>query len=344
MGLGEAIVDVRRNLLEPVVLVHSRAEGFQRATMYRQQLTRVGRLYEQVALPEARPDVRETIVNNESWTRQSGICYDSKEYEKFLRIGCGDVAAMAYVNESKGVCQFGADLISWLFMFDDRFGEGPFFADRAEMNRSFAGFVALVRDLELPPDPNPFHSALMDLMRRAGEMGPCGWNELFAGSLEFYTSGCKREYAMRYEGHRPSLEEYVEIRRGSIGTYPILDVIDLSLPEIVAYDPKIQRCREITADLLGWVNDMFSFRKEYLDHDPCNLVKVIGHDLRMGYEAAYEYAIEMHDRRFMEFFGLHDEIVDDRSASVSLKTYVDSLKNWIVANHRWASRTLRYHF
>ena len=188
----------------------------------------------------------------------------------------------------------GADLITWLYLFDDRFGEGQAGESQAELRACFAGFERAARTGELPERPNVFHHALLDLVRRGAALGGHAWQDRFADSLAAYMEGCAQELPFRRTGRVPSFAEY---RR-----------VELAHRSPLARDPAdaavLHEARRAAAFLCAWVNDVYSFPKEAADGDPLNLVAVLMHEREVGALAALDMALELYARDLVRFEAL----------------------------------------
>ena len=61
---------------------------------------------------------------NAAWAKSFGLVSDDLSIARLAAIRCASCAAHTYANAPEAVVQLGADLITWLFLFDNRYGEG----------------------------------------------------------------------------------------------------------------------------------------------------------------------------------------------------------------------------
>ncbi|KAF4914570.1 Cytochrome P450 monooxygenase BOT4 [Colletotrichum viniferum] len=74
-------------------------------------------------------------------------------------------------------------------------------------------------------------------------------------------------------------QQYMNMRRGTIGVHPAINLTDygsnINLPQHVYEHPSLQECMTVSADLVMWVNDVLSYRKDLalgVDHNLISLL------------------------------------------------------------------------
>lgn len=280
---------------------------------------------------------------NLGWARHFGIVDGAKGLQKLARIGCGSFAAYTYPRASPTVLGIGANLISWLYLFDDRFGEG---SEPSQMRALFSGLDELVRAGHVPSHATPFHRALKDLRERCLALGGHGWLQRFADSLYRYYEGCLYEIPYRKRAEAPTLAEYREIRSLSVGAYPVFDVIELDMGEVLsaslAKQPELLELRQLGAMLCAWVNDIFSFEKELTSGDPLNLVAVLLHEGDRSIEEAFNEAVSVYNDDVARFEALSSQIAQAGGPSSVERLYVQGLNDWVHGNRAWTETSGRY--
>ena len=259
-------------------------------------------------------------------------------------IRCGSCAAHTYPTADGAVVVLGAKLITWLFLFDDAFGEGRQAIDSRELMDTFASYEGALRRGRLPRDPTPFHEALVDLGAEADRLGGSEWHGRFADSMARYFDGCLLERPYRRREEVPTLAAYRRLRAWSIGTFPVFDLIELARDAVLspdeASDPALAEVRERAALLCAWVNDVYSHRKESEESDPLNLVTVLGREFGLPEGEAFLAAAEVYNTDLALFDRRAAELRLDGPPRVA--SVVRGLDDWVHGNYAWTALSRRY--
>jgi hypothetical protein len=295
---------------------------------------------------EVRPNRAEARVaaSNAAWARRFGLVSDDLSVARHAAIRCGSFAAHTYPSAPPAVVELGADLITWLFLFDDRYGEGLPQDDVASMRARFATYERTLRSGELPEDPSVFHRALLDLRARALTLANEDWLDRFADSFQLYFEGCLLELPFRRAGRPPNVEQYRQLRAWSIGGFPVFDLIELAsgvLTHEEAALPELKQLREATALLCAWVNDIYSFPKERSDKEPLNLVSVLEWHYGLDSNDALGAASEVFNTD-LDVFEYVSDIIREKRPSPALVAYLDGLDDWVHGNCAWTGLSGRY--
>jgi len=90
-------------------------------------MTALGSVY---SPPIARADVAEFAqVHNLDWISSFGIALNEDTFAKYRNIDCGGLSSLAFPYGSREFVALGADVIGWLFLFDDFYGEARLIQD-----------------------------------------------------------------------------------------------------------------------------------------------------------------------------------------------------------------------
>jgi hypothetical protein len=291
------------------------------------------------------PAEREITARDLAWARHIGIVGDERASRKHAAIRCGSFAAHTYARAPVEVAMLGANLITWLYLFDDRFGEGEQGESQAELRTCFAAFEQVARTGLLPRDPNAFHRALLELVERGEALGGAAWRGRFADSLAFYMEGCAQELPFRRSGRVPDMDQYRRIKLGSVGAFPVFDLVELAHGDPRTREQAdgewIAEARRIAAWLCAWVNDLYSFPKEARDGDPLNVVAVLMHEHTLSVDAALDRVIELYGR---DIARLHALFARARVHGVSAATdaVLQGIERWVHGNRVWTGSCGRY--
>jgi 5-epi-alpha-selinene synthase len=287
----------------------------------------------------------EIDAHDRAWVRRMGLVPSERAASKHAAIRCASFGASTYAHAPTAVATLGTNLISWLYLWDDRFGEGAAGETQAELRERFAAFEAIARTGHLPAQPSAFHLALVDLVTRGTALGGAAWRERFATSLSFYMEGCAQELPFRRTGRVPTFAQYRAIKLRSVGAAPVYDLVELALGRPLAHHEArngwITEARRMAAFLCAWVNDIYSFPKEARDGDPLNLVAVLMRARGVDVDAALDAAIELYARDLVRFDAL---LARARAHGVSASTQaiLTGLEDWVHGNRAWTGSCGRY--
>lgn len=270
------------------------------------------------------------------WTQRQHLV-DARGAARLARIGCGSCAAHTYAGASRALVQLGAELIAWLYLFDDAHGEQ---GDEA----AFAAAVAVAGGAELPDRASPFLRALDDLCRRAAVRAGAGWRARFATALAFYFEGCRRELPYRASGLAPGLSVYREVKLRSVGVAPVFALLQIEsgLDAVEARGAALAAIERDAMFLCAWVNDIFSFEKEQAEGDPLNLVHVLAVERGLDPAAAFDAAAALYREDHARFASGAAAFLDDASRSEAEHRYVRGMMTWVRGNLAWTVTSGRY--
>ncbi|MEM7157956.1 MAG: hypothetical protein AAF799_34260 [Myxococcota bacterium] len=302
----------------------------------------ISRMHGRAVVPN--PHGKEASRRSAEWALVHGLVDGEPSWLKLRAIRCGSCAAHTYPEASAEVTEIAAKLITWLFLFDDAYGEGTEALDARDLMETFASYESLLRTGRLPNDPTPFHHALAELRQDCALRATPEWLERFADSMSRYFGGCLLEFPLRRSDVVPSLPQYRRLRAWAIGIQPVLELVELANDDLLSPEEAsredIASMRELTALLCAWVNDVYSYGKEKRDGDPLNLVSVIANEYGLSEPESYERAADLFNADLRAFEALRAEF--ERDAPPHMKHYVQGLSNWIHGNFAWTGQSLRY--
>jgi hypothetical protein len=280
-----------------------------------------------------------------AWAVRYSLAATESERARAANIEVGKLAALAFAREPQELVQLGADLITWLFLFDDAIGEAPREMAESQHRQLLAKYSRVIMERQLPEDATSFHHALLDLVRRAMVLGDNEpWLDRFASDMRGYFSGCADESRHRRAQRAPSVREYRELRLRTVGTSPVFALIELGVGGILsaaeAASAEVIHARELAALLTAWVNDVYSFPKETRANDPLNLVIAIAAEQTLCAPDALARAVAIYNSDLEELEGLIQTL--QRSGSPALNAYLDGLLAWVHGNRVWTRLCGRY--
>lgn len=277
------------------------------------------------------------------WLDRFGVIRDTADQRTLLRIQPGKLAAYAFGYTDAARVQLCSDLIAWLFAFDDRFADGLCRFDPEALARKHREYDPVL-DLEAIVVDEPFAASLQELYGRFLEHAPARWLRRLSASIRRYFRGCELETGFRDSGKTPTLEQYLGYRHGSIGVYPMLDLIELAqqaiLPDALATSHLVEEGRRLSNLTLAVTNDLFSSRKESLEDESFNTVLVVARAEGLDFDAALARGVQVHDQLLQSYLDLEKRLLAD--ATPALKKLLEGIHVWFDGNRRWSSECPRY--
>jgi len=155
------------------------------------------------------------------------------------------------------------------------------------------------------------------------------------------------ETSNRARGLRPTIPAYLRARAITVGMYTEYALFDVThqvyTNDRFWVDPDLRRLMTMTANVIGWSNDVFSYHKEREAGDPHNLVLLLGLEHSLDDEESCGLAIDMHNHEMQRFVELAGAVATKRSRDEpAVREFVDMLRAWIRANLDWAHASSRY--
>jgi hypothetical protein len=251
-----------------------------------------------------------------------------------------DYVELAWVN----------DWLVWLFMFDDQFDDGTLGADPEAMKFIMRGLFNLLSDQLVPVEHleqhSPIAAALLDFWQRAPGATPA-WRARFQQHLADYFASYLWEANNRASGRIPGVDAYIANRQRSGGLPTCFDLIELSehvvLSPDVAANPTYQTLSLIANNVVCWVNDLFSFRKERARGEVNNLVLVVQHARGRTLQEAVVVVNNMITREVQHFLAVEQQLcLYQPETYEALKKYLRVFRGWMRGNLDWSLETLRY--
>lgn len=301
----------------------------------------------------------------------------------------GDVAAaeydalrlerlMAYFYPDATACdlELAADFNAWFFIFDDQF-DGGLGTRPAEIRRvvdALAGTMTVagaappatpdaLRDpaaggLPAPgdgpgADDAPLVRGFRDIWHRSTAGTPDSWRLRFREHWRAYLAAHEGEARHRNADRLPTLEQFLGVRRESIGVRPCLDFTErcggYTLPDDVHGSPVLREMREITGDVVIFVNDIVSLVKELAAGDVNNSVVVHRAHEGCTVEESVEHISALANTRTARFArlagGLPGRLAErgvPRETREHVAHYVDGMRHLMAGNLTWSLATARY--
>ncbi|WP_328875318.1 hypothetical protein OHT76_37525 [Streptomyces sp. NBC_00287] len=259
-----------------------------------------------------------------------------------LRHACvGDLLARAYPGLRPDRAAPLAAWLAWLFVIDDHHDVDDHHGvhdhhDRARQDREELSRLA---------------RALAHIWRRVAPAQSPAWRTRFLTHVREFLSAFRDEGANRRTGHVPALRDYVPLRRASGGITPCLDLLEystgLEVPPALHDTEPLRVMFDRAADVVVWVNDAISLKKELAIGETNNGVLVVQREHAMSLQDAVRHVYARVTRDVQEFLAAERELHNGRarisdSERTALLSLITGMKAWMRGNLDWSARAGRY--
>ncbi|MFI1147625.1 terpene synthase family protein [Streptomyces sp. NPDC020817] len=270
--------------------------------------------------------------------------------EQFTAIGCGHLAGRVSGDVPYETVVLLAEWMAWSFVLDDqhdhliRTGE---LAAWRPVTDAITEYLATGRTSRSTSRRNPLVKGFIELCDRIlGGMSP-GTAARYRTHVPQMLHSLDQEAGNRGAARRPSVQDYVLMRRHSSQLLPMMDMVEaglgIDLPQHIHDLPAFQAVVESAVDIISWGNDVFSLPKEHACGDNNNLVSLIasweGRSLPeavRSVEARIQVRIEDYvtaERRLFQVMDPQGEM--DPTVRAAVTRCVRSYEDWMIGADLW---------
>jgi Terpene synthase family 2, C-terminal metal binding len=305
------------------------------------------------------------------WVQGMGLLTGDVATAEYDALRLERLMAYFYPDAAASRLELAADFNAWFFIFDDQF-DGGLGTRPEEIRRVVDTLVGTMTvqgtpvagdtpgargpgDVPRPGDEKdtPLVRAFRDIWLRSTASAPDGWRLRFREHWRAYLAAHEGEAHQRNAERPPSFKQFLEVRRESIGVRPCLDFTErcggYTLPDELYRSPALREMREITGDVVIFVNDIVSLVKELAAGDVNN--SVIVHRAHKGctIEESVEHVSALANTRTARFTRLATALPGTlarhgvpRETCEHVSHYVDGMRHLMAGNLAWSLATSRY--
>ncbi|KAG2136542.1 isoprenoid synthase domain-containing protein [Suillus bovinus] len=168
----------------------------------------------------------------------------------------------------------------------------------------------------------------------------------FLEAFTAYLQGVVGEALDRKQSHRRSFDDYLKLRRCTIGLKPCFFMCEMGmdLPDEVFYHPAIMDLIECITDLVLIDNDMISYNKEQaVGDEDHNMISIIMLELGLDISGAMAWAARYHAKVQKRFIDGRANVPSwGPSIDVLVEEYLEGIAMCPRANHSWCYEVQRY--
>ncbi|KAL8788297.1 MAG: hypothetical protein Q9195_007353 [Heterodermia aff. obscurata] len=298
--------------------------------------------------PRFHPKYQQVKQESESWI--ANLChYDEKSYKKHVKADFPSFIAMWVHDVEPEDFRTIVDWSNWVFDFDDMFDEGFLQKNPEQAKIQVTNLKNVMSDNGSNPmmtSEDPLLSVFASVWHRLAKRSSEGVRKRFIEASIDYVDGVLRQVEVVASAVRPDEEEYIAMRRRSIGVTPCLVFIEycygLDLPDEVAQDAAIQQLQKLAKELVVIQNDAVSFLKELADGIDQNLVAFYG---RRGLppQEAYDRIDILYKARCRQWYLAWADVPQwGEAIDKQVQKYIHSMQALVAANLHWSFRSTRY--
>lgn len=295
------------------------------------------------------------------WAQGMELLTDDTATAEYDALRLERLMAYFYPDATAPDLELAADFNAWFFIFDDQF-DGGLGAQPARIRQLVAALTATMTPDGLPTGgaggAGPYRStplvrSFRDIWLRSIAGTPAAWRLRFREHWRGYLAAHEDEARHRTADRLPDLAGFLTVRRDTIGVRPCLDFTErcggYSLPDEVYGLPALREMREITGDVVIFVNDIVSLVKELAAGDVNNSVVV--HRAHRGgtIEESVDHVAALANARTARFGALAAALPGTlaalgvpRATREHVEHYVDGMRHLMAGNLTWSLATSRY--
>ncbi|MGV9263424.1 terpene synthase family protein [Kitasatospora sp. NPDC003701] len=257
-----------------------------------------------------------------------------------------------------------AGWFTWAFVIDDLY-DGCASAEAAGHARATLGMLAACSlrpggsparrpDRPPPKDVPPLVVELAEVWRYLAVQQSLQWQVRFITHMGQFLDAFRYEAVNREHRHVPSLGGYTQLRRASGGITPSLDLLEyaagLEVPALFHESEQLRTMVNKAADVVVWVNDVLSLKKELVVGEVTNGVLAVSRELCCGIQEAIDHVYRRVARDIRAFLRAEESLTAlcgtwhglreaDRAA---ITAFTDGMKAWMRGNLDWGLNSHRY--
>jgi hypothetical protein len=297
------------------------------------------------------PDTEGIETHLVTWAQRFSLIRDDATAQRIVDCRFGKFTALCYPRAND--LPLLAEWMIYMWILDDQVDAGELIPGQGHYDQVVKDLNSQLSLDERPslPSQSPLVRAFQDLWRRTAPSRSQPWRERFLTHFRDCLLRSARDFQVR---DRPmELDEFLRRRRINTAVELALDLIEVAneaeLPGAITFSDLYRTIRHSANDVIGWVNDIYSVRKELSRGDSAHLVAVLRNNTGVTWDEAARKAVDMVEsairshlrsiedlqavRPFLELNADEWQTVDDSIAGIG---------SWIAGSLEWMSSGARY--
>ncbi|KAI3393167.1 hypothetical protein diail_4655 [Diaporthe ilicicola] len=232
----------------------------------------------------------------------------------------------------------------WIFFYDDLYDEGCFKDDFPAAKAEVEANIAIMNQTAPRYSPNETEYHLK--LRYAFQS--CSLVQRFQKQHQSYFNGILNQVEQQSSGRSLTrdIDEYVAMRRGTIGADPTIALLEygegIELPAEPFEHPSFREFMVVGTDLTWLANDIMSFRKDLelgVDHNLISLLMEQGRTMQEAVDRIGEMINDCYRRWYKALLEL--PIFGEEVDREALR-FMDACRNVALGSLHWSFQTGRY--
>lgn len=188
---------------------------------------------------------------------------------------------------------------------------------------------------------------LAEAWRLPRQRMPVRWRLRFIDAVAHHLDGVLVEASNKAIGHRPTVAEYVTLRRATSAAYVSYAWIEFAtgqpVPDAVYHHPAVQRVADAGNDLLSWFNDLISLERDQDTAGGHNLVLAVAREKGLPVPAAAAAVVRRWQARMREFTEFRAAVPSfDPTIDEALRQHLDGIGYSVRGTIDWSLESGRY--
>ncbi|WP_086824753.1 hypothetical protein [Allokutzneria sp. NRRL B-24872] len=288
-----------------------------------------------------------------AWADDYDLLDDAQARAKLAGTRLGELVARSYPLIEPERLRAVAGWFTWAFVIDDCF-DGDSLAGSDHDAVAGRMLLVLTPDASRAPATTRLDALLSEVWHGLAADRSPAWRMRFSLHMTHFLAAFKYESLNRGTGHTPELRGYAQLRRSSGGITPSLDLLEAAtgreVPALLHETDQLRAMYNHAADVVVWVNDIVSLRKELVAGETTNGVLVLarerGGGLQDAVDAVYRrvaWHVEEFHRAEAELAAISDDWLGLGAAErAALADFTHGLRAWMRGNLDWSRGTHRY--
>ncbi|WP_040810438.1 terpene synthase family protein [Nocardia concava] len=290
------------------------------------------------------------------WADSYGLLETDRQRRRLAGTRLGELIARTYPFVREDRLEPLAGWFTWAFVIDDWYdGPGSGILDGHDRRvRQVLDALPLDGRNRVENHPGALFRQLAQVWMRMAEPQSVQWRLRFVDCMAAFMESFAYEAVNRRAEATPGVVSYAQLRRQSGGITPCLNLLEyaagLEVPGLIRRSDPFQRMFNCAADVVVWVNDVVSLRKELAIGEVTNGVLALAAELCCGLQEAVTAAYRRVADAIDEFHRAEAELTrlcaDWRGLSErdqeAVRLFVDGMKYWMRGNLDWSMHSERY--
>ncbi|KAI1070426.1 hypothetical protein LB507_011675, partial [Fusarium sp. FIESC RH6] len=297
--------------------------------------------------PEVNPMHMTSKALSDAWLR-GALRMNEETASTWSRLDIAYMSAICAPNADLETLKLMNDWNGWAFAFDDPFDEGSFANNPIKAAEEIIYTLSILDNIHpvISSDSNPLRHALQSCWNRFRLRASPALQFRWKRHLTMYCVGVLQQVRVQNTSLRPSVEEYMDMRAGSVGAYPCIGLMEfaenIDLPQDVVNHHSLETISRITCDLITLQNDLCSYRKDLIQGEDCNIIFIFK-DQGLTDQQAVDKIGEMLCACYERWHGVLADLPSwGEDIDRDVIKFVNGCRNIALGNLHWSLSTFRY--